>query len=181
MGCLGSNVTVNDTTRDSDYGNLNLKRQLEFTKRIELGSTSDGFTTLADAFYTRLIALRTKPLTMSSSRTQLFSLFFLLVTFLSYPIPSQAIKFELPAAHFPVERCIWNTAHKNALIIITANVGPGNGQRVDVEVRDRDGGAGNVYLSKRDIKGETRLAVTAHAEGDVGVCFKNRLDSCEFF
>jgi len=32
-------------------------------------------------------------------------------------------------------------------------------------------------LNKRDIKGETRLAVTAHAEGDVGVCFKNTLDA----
>ena len=37
----------------------------------------------------------------------------------------------------------------------------------------------NVYLSKKDIKGETRLAVTAHAEGEVGVCFKNWLDKSE--
>jgi hypothetical protein len=47
-----------------------------------------------------------------------------------------------------------------------------------VEIRDREG-EGNVYLSKKDIKGETRLAVTAHAEGDVGVCFMNTLDQCE--
>ncbi|KAJ7837267.1 hypothetical protein B0H14DRAFT_2792374, partial [Mycena olivaceomarginata] len=32
-----------------------------------------------------------------------------------------------------------------------------------------------VYLSKRDIKGETRLAVTTYADGEVGVCFKNYL------
>lgn len=63
-------------------------------------------------------------------------------------------------------------------MIVTANVSPGANQRVDVEVRDREGGAGNVYLNKKDIKGETRLAVTAHAEGDVGVCFKNSLDAC---
>jgi len=64
------------------------------------------------------------------------------------------------------------------LIIITANVGPGKGQRVDVEILDREG-EGNVYLSKKDIKGETRLAVTAHSEGDVGVCFRNHLDPVE--
>ncbi|OJA15662.1 hypothetical protein AZE42_11877, partial [Rhizopogon vesiculosus] len=33
----------------------------------------------------------------------------------------------------------------------------------------------NVYLLKGDIRGETRLAVTAHGEGEVGVCFKNYL------
>jgi len=58
---------------------------------------------------------------------------------------------------------------------VTANVGAGKGQRVDVEIRDRQGD-GNVYLSKKDIKGETRLAVTAHADGDVGVCFTNSMD-----
>lgn len=32
-------------------------------------------------------------------------------------------------------------------------------------------------MNKKDIKAETRLAVTAHADGDVGVCFKNTLDA----
>lgn len=119
----------------------------------------------------------------SSRRTSLPTLSFLLVLFitlLSFPTPSAAIKFELAASQYPTQRCIWNYAHKNALIIITANVSPGKAQRVDVEVRDREGGAGNIYLNKRDIKGETRLAVTAHAEGDVGVCFKNTLDAGKF-
>ena len=31
----------------------------------------------------------------------------------------------------------------------------------------------NVYLSKKDIKGESRLAITTHGEGEVGVCLKN--------
>ncbi|KAH7913104.1 emp24/gp25L/p24 family/GOLD-domain-containing protein [Hygrophoropsis aurantiaca] len=87
-----------------------------------------------------------------------------------------AIKFALPASRFPAEKCIWNTAHTHALIIVTANVGPGISQRVDIEIRDA-GADRNVYLSKKDIKAETRLAVTAHAEGDVGVCFKNTLSS----
>lgn len=89
--------------------------------------------------------------------------------------PSYAIKFELPSAVHPVSKCVWNAAHKNALVIVTANVGPGRAQRVDVEILDRDGDK-NVYLSKKDIKGETRLAVTAHQEGEVGVCFKNYLE-----
>ncbi|KAF9513826.1 hypothetical protein BS47DRAFT_1376650 [Hydnum rufescens UP504] len=85
-----------------------------------------------------------------------------LFTLLSYPTPSYAIKFDLPSSLHPIPKCIWNAAHKNALIVVTANVGPGKGQRVD-----------------KDIKGETRLAVTAHADGDVGVCFTNSMDLSE--
>jgi len=64
----------------------------------------------------------------------------------------------------------------NALVIVTANVGPGTNQRVDIEIIDSSPQK-NVYLNKKDIKGETRLAVTSHADGEVGVCFKNYLDN----
>ncbi|KAH0826564.1 emp24/gp25L/p24 family/GOLD-domain-containing protein [Lanmaoa asiatica] len=87
---------------------------------------------------------------------------------------STAIKFTLPPARIPTEKCIWNSAHPHALVIVTANVGPGPSQRIDVEIIDSTPQR-NVYLSKKDIKGETRLAVTAHAEGEIGVCFKNHL------
>jgi len=87
---------------------------------------------------------------------------------------SNAIKFALLPAKIPTEKCIWNAAHINALVIVTANVGPGPNQRIDVEIIDSTSQR-NVYLSKRDIKGETRLAVTAHADGEIGVCFKNHL------
>lgn len=63
-------------------------------------------------------------------------------------------------------------------MIVTANVGPGAGQRVDVEIVDSSPEK-NIYLSKRGINGETRLAVTAHAEGEVGVCFKNVVEGSE--
>jgi p24 family protein delta-1 len=46
---------------------------------------------------------------------------------------------------------------------------------VDIEIVDSSAEK-RVYLSKRNIKGETRLAITTHAEGDVGVCFRNHLD-----
>ena len=49
---------------------------------------------------------------------------------------------------------------------------------MDVEIVDSSPRR-NVYLSKRNISSETRLAVTAHAEGEVGVCFKNYLDPGE--
>jgi len=62
----------------------------------------------------------------------------------------------------------------HALVIVTANVGPGPNQRIDIEIIDSTPQR-NVYLSKKDINGETRLAVTAHAEEEVGVCFKNYL------
>ena len=48
-------------------------------------------------------------------------------------------------------------------------------QRIDIEIVDSSPRR-NVYLSKRGVTGETRLAVTSHADGDVGVCFKNHLD-----
>ena len=86
-----------------------------------------------------------------------------------------AIKFNLSAAKYPAPKCIWNAAHPGALVIVTANAGPGEGMRVDIEIIDSSPQK-NVYLSKRDIRGETRLAVTAHTEGEVGVCFKNTFD-----
>ena len=39
----------------------------------------------------------------------------------------------------------------------------------------------NTYLHKKGIKGESRFAVTAHSEGDVGVCFRNYLDASTSF
>ena len=62
-----------------------------------------------------------------------------------------------------------------SLVIVTANVGPGENQRVDVSILDSSENR-NVHLSKKGIKGETRLAVTTHADGEVGVCFKNHIE-----
>ena len=107
------------------------------------------------------------------ARTTRPTLIFLLLSFLSL---ATAIKFELPASRYPIPKCIWNAAHNHALVIITANVAPGENQRVDIEVVD-DSEHQNVYLSKRNIGGETRLAVTSHADGDIGVCFKNTIDA----
>jgi p24 family protein delta-1 len=103
------------------------------------------------------------------------SLLLTLLGVLFLTLPSSAIKFALQSHRYPPAKCIWNTAHTNALVIVTANVGPGSGQRVDVEIVDSSPQK-NVYLHKRNINDETRLAVTAHADGEVGVCFKNHLD-----
>jgi hypothetical protein len=86
-----------------------------------------------------------------------------------------AIKFHLPAYHYPPKKCIWNQAHSNTLVIVTANVGPGVDQRTDIEIVDSSP-KNNVYLTKRNIKGETRLAITTHADGEVGVCLSNYLE-----
>ena len=86
-----------------------------------------------------------------------------------------AIKFHLPAYRYPPTKCIWNAAHTNNLVIVTANIGLGVNQRVDVSIIDSSPSR-NIYLSKRDIKGETRLAITTHADGEVGVCFKNHIE-----
>ncbi|KAI0821908.1 emp24/gp25L/p24 family/GOLD-domain-containing protein [Trametes gibbosa] len=87
-----------------------------------------------------------------------------------------AIKFNIPATRYPPAKCVWNAAHPGALVIITANVGPAEGQRLDIEVVDSSEHK-NVYLNKKDINGEKRFAITAHAEEDIGVCFRNYLDS----
>lgn len=105
---------------------------------------------------------------MASRGTLSFLLFVLLAPFVA------AIKFTLPPGRVPAPKCIWNAVHTHALVIVTANVSPGPGQRVDIEIIDSTPQR-NIYLSKRDINGETRLAVTAHAEGDVGVCLRNWL------
>ncbi|KAF8490040.1 emp24/gp25L/p24 family/GOLD-domain-containing protein [Gautieria morchelliformis] len=91
-----------------------------------------------------------------------------------YCSASSAIKFTLQSYRYPPAKCIWNTAHDNALVIVTAIVGPGDDQRVDIDIVDSSPQK-NKYLSKKNIKDETRLAITTHAEGEVGVCFKNYL------
>lgn len=103
-----------------------------------------------------------------------FSHLFLVLAFLAGS--TFAVKFNLQGYRYPTQKCIWNPIHNNALVIVTANVGPGEGQTVDIEIVDSSPQK-NVYLSKKNINGETRLAVTSHAEGEVGVCFKNTLAS----
>jgi hypothetical protein len=49
---------------------------------------------------------------------------------------------------FSAHRSIWNFASAHSLVIVTANVPPGPGQRVDIEILDGSE-KGNVYLSKR--------------------------------
>ncbi|KAK4053255.1 vesicle coat component [Microbotryomycetes sp. JL221] len=48
-------------------------------------------------------------------------------------------------------------------------------QRLDMEIVDGSGSR-NVYQSKKGLKGETRMAITTHADADLGVCFTNVLD-----
>lgn len=51
-------------------------------------------------------------------------------------------------------------------------------QRIDMEIIDGSGSR-NVYQAKKGIKGETRMAITTHADADLGVCFSNVLHSSE--
>jgi hypothetical protein len=37
----------------------------------------------------------------------------------------RAVKFKLQAERYPQPRCIWNSAHDNELVIVTANIGSG--------------------------------------------------------
>ena len=103
----------------------------------------------------------------------------LLLFLLSFIFPSYAIKFNLLAYRWPQRKCLWNPAHDNTLVIVTANIGPGPGQRTDIEIIDSSPQQ-NVYLRKKGIKAETRLAITTHSEGEVGVCFYNYLEQGQY-
>jgi len=87
-----------------------------------------------------------------------------------------AVKFIIPAAHTPIQKCIWNYAMSDTLVVITANVEAGSGQRVDMEVLDGSTHR-NVYQNKKGLSGETRMAITTHADADLGICFRNYLNS----
>ena len=54
----------------------------------------------------------------------------------------------------------------------------GDNSQVDMSIVDGSNHR-NVYQNKRNIKGETRMAITTHADADLGVCFKSLLDHCE--
>lgn len=88
-----------------------------------------------------------------------------------------AIKFELPSAKNPTPFCIWNYALEDTLAVISINVIPRDqrtaaDQSIDVKVIDRT--HHNVYLSKKDLKDETRLAINTHHDADLGVCISNK-------
>nr|KIR83453.1 endoplasmic reticulum vesicle protein 25 [Cryptococcus tetragattii IND107] len=84
-----------------------------------------------------------------------------------------AVKFDLTSDRNPKPKCIWNFASAHSLVIVTANVPGEPDQQVDIQILDGSE-RGNVYLSKKDVRGEARLAVTTHESADVGVCLTNR-------
>lgn len=74
-----------------------------------------------------------------------------------------------------------NYALSDTLVIVTVNSGPSpsssvnaEGQQIDVEIVDASH-HNNVYLDKKDIRGETRMAINTHSQSDLGVCITNRL------
>lgn len=91
----------------------------------------------------------------------------------------QAVKFQLQASHSPTQKCLWNYAMSDTLVVISVSAPlAGSMQRLDMEIVDGSGSR-NIYQSKKGLKGETRMAVTTHADADLGVCFKNVLDPCK--
>ncbi|KAJ8295074.1 Endoplasmic reticulum vesicle protein 25 [Rhodotorula toruloides] len=88
-----------------------------------------------------------------------------------------AVKFSLTAHHNPKPKCLWNYAMSDTLVVISVS-SPVTGndlQRLDMEVVDGSSSR-NTYQAKRGLKGETRMAITTHADADLGVCFRNVLD-----
>lgn len=109
----------------------------------------------------------------------LFSLAGILSTWVQ---PAAAIKFDLVAGHEPEEKCIWNYALTDTLVLVTINaVSEGNGDDHEVDVQIVDGSQHhNVYWSQRDVRTETRMAINTHSTSDLGVCFMNRLSKSRF-
>ncbi|KAI8448603.1 endoplasmic reticulum vesicle protein 25 [Phakopsora pachyrhizi] len=104
------------------------------------------------------------------------SCIFVLSSFLLLSISIDAISFDLHARHSPKSKCIWHYAMTDTLVVISTNIEKGENQRIDLEIVDGSTHR-NVYQSKKDINGETRIAITTHSDADLGVCFTNHLDS----
>ncbi|SGY44436.1 BQ5605_C001g00157 [Microbotryum silenes-dioicae] len=97
------------------------------------------------------------------------------LAFLPLPLVS-AVKFQVEAHHDPPQKCLWNYAMTDTLVVISVSAPMATSmQRLDMEVVDGSGSR-NIYQSKKGLKGETRMAVTTHADADLGVCFRNVLD-----
>lgn len=112
---------------------------------------------------------------LSSNPLSLFLSALLLAT------PVLSIKFDVLAKTSPTTRCIWNYALADTLVIVTINTGPipdstidAEGQQVDVEIVDASQ-HNNVYLAKKNVKGEARMAINTHSNSDLGVCITNKL------
>ncbi|GAA5930090.1 hypothetical protein JCM3775_004512 [Rhodotorula graminis] len=90
---------------------------------------------------------------------------------------ASAVKFSLTAHHNPTPKCLWNYAMTDTLVVISvsAPLAGNNLQRLDMEVIDGSASR-NTYQAKKGLKGETRMAITTHADADLGVCFRNVLD-----
>ena len=92
---------------------------------------------------------------------------------------TNAVKFDIVASHTPVQKCLWNYAMSDTLVVISVSSPiAGALQRLDMEIIDGSGSR-NTYQAKKGLKGETRMAITTHADADLGVCFKNQLDASE--
>ncbi|PLW53308.1 hypothetical protein PCANC_06206, partial [Puccinia coronata f. sp. avenae] len=113
---------------------------------------------------------------MLARRTRLFGLPILVFVASLLSNSVWSIKFDLHASHSPAPKCLWYSAMTDTLVVISTNIENGDNQQVDLEVIDGST-HGNVYQSKKDLKGETRIAITTHSDADLGVCFVNRLDS----
>lgn len=93
----------------------------------------------------------------------------------SWLLSVDALRTPRPKRKAMLITSVWNFAGAKSLVIVSANTPTSPGQRIDIEILDGSD-KGNVYLSKRDIKGETRLAITTHESADVGVCVRNYLE-----
>lgn len=87
------------------------------------------------------------------------------------------IKFDLEARHDMLEKCIWDYALVDQLVVVTINAvfnSPIQDQALDVQIVDGSE-HNNVYWSQRNVRTETRMAINSHSDSDMGVCFINRL------
>ncbi|GMK55974.1 hypothetical protein CspeluHIS016_0210300 [Cutaneotrichosporon spelunceum] len=107
------------------------------------------------------MALRSALLTLAVALVALFT-------------PVHAVKFDLIAGGGGEHRDIWNFASADTLVVITANVAPSSGMRVDMSVVDGSE-HGRIYQTKKDLNGEYRTAITTQGEADLGVCFSNTI------
>lgn len=97
------------------------------------------------------------------------NLTYILVLFASF---ANALHMEVPALPNPTPVCIRDFVQGDQMVVVNVFTDgyKGDGQRLDMRVTDS---LGNLYATRKNVVGETKVAFTSHNNAAVDICFSN--------